>query len=84
VNSTRALESPPPLATNETRVVVVGTVLWLVALVVALLCHGWLRRHDATWWTWVPLAGIAAGCTWGPYAVWKRSRVEREIGLRQD
>jgi hypothetical protein len=76
-----ALETPPPLVTNEAAVVVVGTVLWAVALVVLLLVRGWLARHDATWWIWVAVAGIAVGCTWGPYALWKRRRFHREIGL---
>jgi hypothetical protein len=76
-----ALATPPPLVTNEAAVVVVGTALWAVALVVLLLMHDWLHRHDATWWIWVPVAGVAVGCTWGPYALWKRRRFHREMGL---
>jgi hypothetical protein len=66
------LPSPPPLVTNEVAVVVWGTVIWCGALVAALLARGWLREHDALWWTWVAVAGIAVGLTWGPYAIWKR------------
>jgi hypothetical protein len=77
------LPSPPPLVTNEAAVVLWGTAIWAVALVVLLLCRGWLREHDALWWIWVAVAGIGVGLTWGPYAIWKRRSFLREHGLRE-
>jgi hypothetical protein len=69
--------------TNEAAVVLWGTAIWAVALVVLLLCRGWLREHDALWWIWVAVAGIGVGLTWGPYAIWKRRSFLREHGLRE-
>jgi hypothetical protein len=62
--------SPPPLESNETAVVVVGTVAWAVALVVLLLAG--LPRHDR-WWLWVCASGIAIGL----FALWYVPRLHR-------
>ncbi len=76
-----SLPSPPPLVTNEAAVVLWGTAIWCVALGVLLLTRGWLRQHDALWWTWVAVTGIGVGLTWGPYAIWKRRAFLKEHGL---
>jgi hypothetical protein len=40
----------------------VGLALWVVALVVLLLFfRDELRAHDATWWLWTCVVGIALG-----------------------
>src|SRR3954467_14454113 len=53
---------PEPLEVNEKRIVLVGLALWAVAFVVlAVFFHDDLRRHDATWWLWACLVGIALG-----------------------
>jgi hypothetical protein len=46
---------PPPWAVNGIPVIIVGTVGWLIALVV-LLATG-----TDTWWRWVCLTGLALG-----------------------
>jgi hypothetical protein len=74
------LKSPPPLVTNEAVVVLVGTAIWIVLLIGLVLSRSWLRQHDAMWWIWVAVAGIGAGLTWGPYALWRRRAFLREIG----
>lgn len=78
------LKSPPPLVTNDAAVVLWGTAIWVVALISALLARGWLRQHDALWWIWVAVAGVAFGLTWGPYAMWKRRSFLTEHHLRDD
>ena len=46
--------SPPPLRVDTTRVVLIGTALWAVALVVLLLAGD---RVDEVW-TWTCVAGV--------------------------
>jgi hypothetical protein len=46
--------SPPPLQVDTTRVVLIGTAVWAVALVVLLLMGD---RVDAVW-TWTCVAGV--------------------------
>jgi hypothetical protein len=48
---------PPPIETNDLRVVATGTALWAVALVVTLLFHARLRHDGHLWWI--------AACAWG-------------------
>jgi hypothetical protein len=46
--------APPPLRVDTTRVVLVATVLWAVALVVLLILGDRVDRM----WTWTCVAGI--------------------------
>lgn len=46
--------SPPPLQVDTTRVVLIGTALWAVALVVLVLLGD---RVDEVW-TWTCVAGV--------------------------
>ena len=46
--------APPPLRVDTVRVVLIGTALWLVALVVLLILGDRVDRM----WTWTCLAGI--------------------------
>ena len=53
---------PKPVEVNETRIVAIGVALWALAFVVlAVFFRGYLRRHDATWWLWACLVGVALG-----------------------
>ena len=47
-------QAPPPLQVDTTRVVLIGTALWTVALVVLLL----LGDRVARVWTWTCVAAI--------------------------
>lgn len=50
-------QAPPPLQVNTTRVVLIGTALWALALVVLLLLGD---RVDRVWtWTCVAAIGLA-------------------------
>ena len=50
-------QAPPPLRVDTTRVVLIGTALWTVALVVLLLLGD---RVDRVWtWTCVAAIGLA-------------------------
>jgi hypothetical protein len=50
-----ARKAPPPLRVDTVRVVLAGTVVWVVALVVLLLLGDRVDRM----WTWTCVAGIA-------------------------
>ena len=64
---------PPPLQTDDVKIVLVGTVLWALALVVLLV----LRVADAAevrdWWLGMCLYGIALGL-FGVRYVHRRTR----------
>ncbi|MDQ1694898.1 MAG: hypothetical protein QOJ03_251 [Frankiaceae bacterium] len=53
---------PEPLETDDRPVVVVGMVLWALAFVVLVVFfRDDLRRHDASWWLWACVIGVALG-----------------------
>jgi hypothetical protein len=49
------------METDDLRVVALGTVLWVLALVAALVFHDRLADHDHSDWVWVALAGVFLG-----------------------
>ena len=49
------------METDDVRVVALGTALWLVALITALVFHDRLAEHDNGDWVWVALAGVFLG-----------------------
>ncbi len=54
---------PPPLEpfhVDTQRVVLVGTAVWLVALVVILVVPT-LHRGARSWWPWAAVAGLLLG-----------------------
>lgn len=52
---------PPLPATDDRRPVVVGTVIWGVLLVVALVARDELAARDAEWWIASAAAGVGLG-----------------------
>jgi hypothetical protein len=50
-----------PLATDEVTVVLVGTVLWAVALVATLVLHSRIPEHGRGAWVWICAAGLFLG-----------------------
>jgi len=76
---------PPPLETDDTRVVLVGTAAWAVALVVLLV----LRVADVgdvpDWWLGMCAYGIALGLFGARYARRRHLAIARDAaqGLPQ-
>lgn len=60
-------DPPEPLAVNGVPVIVIGTVLWAIALIVLLVIHNRLSDHGHGWWIWVGVAGVALGIIGVPY-----------------
>jgi Flp pilus assembly protein protease CpaA len=52
---------PPPVRTDDVRVVTVGTALWGAAFVVAVLLRSRLRDDGRLWWLGTCAAGFALG-----------------------
>jgi len=52
---------PDPLPSDDRRVILVGTVIWAVLFVVALVARPSLTAHGHGWWVWTPLVGVALG-----------------------
>lgn len=52
---------PKPLETDDVRVVALGTGLWALALVAALLLNDRLDDDGRGSWVWVAAAGVVLG-----------------------
>jgi hypothetical protein len=55
------LPDPPPIPTNDLRVVTVGTALWAVALVATVLLRDRLRHDGHLWWVAACACGFGLG-----------------------
>ena len=64
---------PPPLQTNDRRVVLIGMALWAVILVVALAMRSRLEEQGHGWWVWTPVAALVLGA-YGLYYLRRRDR----------
>lgn len=52
---------PPPLKTDDRKAILVGFVLWLVALGALLLALPTLLDRGDEWWLWTALVGLGLG-----------------------
>lgn len=50
-----------PVDVDGVAAVAVGTVVWAVLLVAAVLLHARLQAAGRGWWVWVALAGFLLG-----------------------
>jgi NO-binding membrane sensor protein with MHYT domain len=69
---------PPPVRTDDVRVVTVGTVLWGVAFVVALLFRTTLRDDGHLWWLGACAAGFALGLVGLAYTRRRAAAIARD------
>ncbi len=67
---------PPPLPTDDRRVVLAGTVVWAVLGVLALVFRGQLEADGRGWWVWTPLVGVLLGL-YGLRYISRRGRSRR-------
>jgi hypothetical protein len=49
------------METDDVRIVALGTVLWLIALVATLVFHDRLAEQGNDDWVWIALAGVFLG-----------------------
>jgi hypothetical protein len=53
--------APEPLETDEVRVIAVGTALFAIGLLVALLLHDRLDDDGRADWVWIMVCGLLLG-----------------------
>jgi hypothetical protein len=68
---------PPPLPNDGVRTVLVGTVLWAVALVVSLPFAGRLNDHGHLWWIATCAVGAGLGLVGLVYCKRRSDRLRR-------
>jgi Protein of unknown function (DUF2530) len=73
---------PEPLESDDVRIVALGTAMWLVALLAALVLHGRLDDHGNGDWVWIALAGAFLGLVGLRYV--RRRRAELRAGPPRD
>jgi hypothetical protein len=71
-----------PLDLDGVNSVIVGSAVWLLAMVFVLVRHGHLEDTGRGWWLYAVLAGLALGVIGFVYCIRRRSRVRR--GLSAD
>jgi len=71
-----------PLDLDGITSVIVGSALWLAALVFVLVRHDHLNDTGRGWWLYSVLAGLTLGLIGFVYCMRRRSRVRR--GLSAD
>ena len=71
-------EPPEPLAVDGVMVVVVGTILWAIALALMLVFHDRLSDAGHGWWIWVGVAGTVLGAIGVPYLRRFQRQTERQ------
>lgn len=59
--SSRRLPEPAPRPTDDRRVVLAGTVVWLVLLAASLVLADDLAEAGRSWWIWTCVAGATLG-----------------------
>ena len=68
---------PEPLETDDVKVVLVGTALWLLALVVTAVFHDRLADDDRGDWVWIALAGFLLGLVALRHVLRRRAAMRR-------
>ena len=50
-----------PLEVNGITAVTLGTIIWLIVLIVLLLARNWLDANSRTHWIWIAASGVFLG-----------------------
>jgi hypothetical protein len=62
---------PAPVKTDDRKAVLVGIVLWIIALAVLLVFLTPLTAAGQGWWLWACVAGLALGVVGILYTHWR-------------
>ena len=74
---------PEPLETDDVKVVVVGTAMWLVALLLTVVFHDRLADDGRGDWVWITLAGFLLGLVALRHAIRRRAAMRREAAASE-
>jgi hypothetical protein len=66
-----------PLDVDAVRTVRIGTALWAVGLVAAIVFRDTLADNGRDWWVWTCVAGVLLGCAGIVITTRRRSRLAR-------
>ena len=66
-----------PLDVDAVRTVRIGTGIWAVGLVAAMVFHESLEDDGRGWWIWTCVAGVLLGCAGIVITTRRRSRLAR-------
>ena len=73
-----------PVDVDGVRTVLVGTVMWAVALVVLLLLRSRLEESGRQWWLWTCVAGVGLGLLGYEYTRRRRDAIRRVREYQHD
>jgi hypothetical protein len=62
---------PAPVKTDDRKAVLVGIVLWIIALAILLVFLTPLTAAGQGWWLWTCVAGLALGVIGILYTHWR-------------
>ncbi|MCU1439308.1 MAG: hypothetical protein JWP85_305 [Rhodoglobus sp.] len=62
---------PSPVTTDDRKAVLVGIVLWIIALAILLVFLTPLTSAGLGWWLWTCVAGLALGVVGILYTHWR-------------
>ncbi|MEQ1735145.1 MAG: DUF2530 domain-containing protein [Rhodoglobus sp.] len=62
---------PPAVKTDDRKPMLIGILIWLVALAVMLLLITPLTKLGEAWWLWTCIAGIGLGLVGILYTNWR-------------
>ena len=76
------LPDPPPMKTDDRAALAVGTLLWAIAVVVAIVLAGPLAESGHGWVLAATIVGVVLGLVGVVYAQVQRSRAGRREHAR--
>ena len=74
------LPDPPPMKTDDRAALAVGTLLWVIAAIVAAVFEGPLAHSGRGWMLATAIVGVALGLIGLVYAQASRMRARRKAG----
>lgn len=82
-NTTHKVAQVEPMDVDGVRTMIVGTILWVVALIALLPFVGKLNDAGNSWWPWTCIAGFGLGLIGIEYCRRRRNALLARPGARR-